>query len=234
MRTIVLWDIDNTLLYTGGAGSIGMTRAFRDLYGINDGFSRIEFSGRTDTAIFADAARAHGIADDRIPAEQRRFLDTYVPYLHRALREATGGRLMPGIADVLDTLDRRDDVVQGLGTGNFRRGGELKLRHFEIARYFPGCVGGFGEDSEHRADVISTGIERLRNGDGAATRVVVIGDTPHDVSAARANGAFALAVATGRDSVEDLVACGADVALADLADVERAVDIICGGPNPSA
>jgi phosphoglycolate phosphatase-like HAD superfamily hydrolase len=136
---------------------------------------------------------------------------------------------MPGIVDVLDALDRRDDVVQGLGTGNFRRAGELKLRHFEIARYFPGCIGGFGEDSEDRHEVIGAGIERLRNGDGAASRVVVIGDTPHDVSAAKANGAFALGVATGRDSVDDLLACGADAALADLADVERAVDIICGG-----
>jgi phosphoglycolate phosphatase-like HAD superfamily hydrolase len=228
MRTIVLWDIDNTLLYTGGAGSIGMTRAFRDLYGVDDGFQRIEFSGRTDTAIFADAARAHGVADDRLPAERRRFLDAYIPHLHRALNEVTTGHLMPGIVDVLDALDQRDGVVQGLGTGNFRRGGELKLRHFEIARYFPGCIGGFGEDSEHRADVIAAGIERLRNGDGAPSRVVVIGDTPHDVSAARANGAFALAVATGRDSVEDLLACGADIALPDLSDVARAVDIICG------
>jgi phosphoglycolate phosphatase-like HAD superfamily hydrolase len=228
VRTIVLWDIDNTLLYTGGAGSIGMTRAFRDLYGVDDGFGRIEFSGRSDAAIFADAARAHGVAEDRLAAEQRRFLDAYIPHLHRALSEVTTGRLMPGIVDVLDALDRRDDVVQGLGTGNFRRGGELKLRHFEIARYFPGCVGGFGEDSEHRADVIGAGIERLRNGDAAASRIVVIGDTPHDVSAAKANGAFALAVATGRDSAEDLLACGADVALADLADVAGAVEVICG------
>lgn len=228
MRTIVLWDIDNTLLYTGGAGSIGMTRAFRDLYGVDDGFQRIEFSGRTDTAIFGDAARAHGVADDRLPAERRRFLDAYIPHLHRALNEVTTGRLMPGIVGVLDALDQRADVVQGLGTGNFRRGGELKLRHFEIARYFPGCVGGFGEDSEHRADVIGAGIERLRNGDGAASRIVVIGDTPHDVSAAKANGAFALAVGTGRDSVQDLLACGADIALTDLSDVDRAVDIICG------
>ena len=228
MRTIVLWDIDNTLLYTGGAGSIGMTRAFRDLYDVDDGFARVEFSGRSDAAIFGDAARAHGIAEDGLLAERGRFLDAYIPHLHRALSEVTTGRLMPGIVDVLDALDRRDGVVQGLGTGNFRRGGELKLRHFEIARYFPGCVGGFGEDSEHRADVIGAGIERLRNGDAAASRIVVIGDTPHDVSAAKANGAFALAVATGRDSAEDLLACGADVALADLADVERAVEIICG------
>ena len=75
--------------------------------------------------------------------------------------------------------------------------------------------------------MIGAGIERLRTG-GSGDRIVIIGDTPHDVSAAKANDAFALAVATGRDSVEDLLACGADVALADLSDVEHAIDIICG------
>ncbi len=227
MRTIVLWDIDNTLLYTGGAGGIGMNRAFLDIYGVDDGFGRVEFSGRSDAAIFGDAARAHGVAEDRILAERARFLDAYIPHLHRAMNEVTTGRLMPGIVALLEALDARDDVVQGLGTGNFRRAGELKLRHYEIARHFPGCIGGFGEDSEHRHEVIGAGIERLRNG-GSDDRVVIIGDTPHDVSAAKANDAFALAVATGRDSVEALLACGADVALADLSDVERAVDIICG------
>jgi phosphoglycolate phosphatase-like HAD superfamily hydrolase len=227
MRTIVLWDIDNTLLYTGGAGSLGMTRAFRDLYGIDDAFGRVEFSGRTDTAIFRDAAREHGIAADRLEAEMRRFVDAYIPHLDRALSEVAGGRLMPGIAALLDALAARGDVVQGLGTGNFRAGGALKLRHFRIDSYFEGCVGGFGEDSEHRDVVVGLGIERLRNGDGASARVVVIGDTPHDVTAAKANGAFALAVATGRNSVDELRACGADVALPDLSDLAAAVRLIC-------
>ena len=87
----MLWDIDNTLLYTGGAGSIGMTRAFRDLYGIDDAFGRIEFSGRTDTAIFGDAARAHGIDDERIPPSSARFLDAYIPHLTARCAKSTGG-----------------------------------------------------------------------------------------------------------------------------------------------
>ena len=227
MQTIVLWDIDNTLLYTGGAGGIGMNRAFRDLYGVDDGFGRVEFSGRSDAAIFADAARAHGIAEEQLLDERARFLDAYLPHLHTAMTEVTAGRLMPGVVELLDVLAARDDVVQGLGTGNFRRAGELKLQHYEIASYFPGCVGGFGEDSEHRHELIGAGIERLRNG-GSDARVVIIGDTPHDISAAKANNAFALGVATGRDSVEALLACGADAAMPDLSDVERAVAIVCG------
>jgi len=211
-RTLALWDIDNTLLYTGGAGSLGMARAFRDLYGVEDAFRRVEFSGRTDAAIFRDAALAHGIAEGRVPAELVRFCDAYIPHLEAALDEVPGGRLMPGVRDVLEALAPRDDVVMGLGTGNFRRGGELKLRHFAIDTFFPGTPGGFGEDSHDRDDVIRVAIERMTNGDAPA-RVVVIGDTPHDVTAAKANGAFALAVATGRNPVAELRACGADEAL---------------------
>ena len=227
-KTLILWDIDNTLLYTGGAGSRGMTRAFRDLYGVDDAFGRIEFSGRTDTAIFRDCARAHGIDEDRLDAEQQRFLDAYVPHLTAALDECDG-RLMPGVAEALDALSARaGEVVQGLGTGNFRRGGELKLRHYGIDRHFPGLRGGFGEDSESRDAVIGLAIQRLALTNGARPRVVVIGDTPHDVAAARANGAFALAVATGKDSAADLLAGGADVAVEDLSDTGRVLEILLG------
>jgi phosphoglycolate phosphatase len=226
-HTLILWDIDNTLLYTGGAGSLGMARAFHDLYGVPDAFRRVEFSGRTDTAIFRDAAIEHGIDEDRIDEEIARFCDAYVPQLDAALHEVDGGRLMPGIRDILESLRARDDVAQALGTGNFRRGGELKLRHFEIDAFFPGTPGGFGEDSHDRHEVIRIAIDRMSNG-ARPERVVVIGDTPHDVTAAKANDAFALAVATGRNSTEELRAAGADAALEDLTDVAAALRLILG------
>lgn len=222
----MLWDIDNTLLYTGGAGGVAMTRAFRDLYGVDDAFGHVEFSGRSDTAIFIDAARAHGIADH--PASEiARFIDAYLPHMERALREIRG-TLLPGIEAALCALADHGDVVQGLGTGNFRRTGEAKLVHYGIARFFPGTIGGFGDDHESRDELIRIGIERLRNGDAGDERVVIIGDTPHDVAAAKANAAFALGVATGRDSVERLRACGADVVVEDLADTDAAVRLILG------
>ncbi|MEX2227070.1 MAG: HAD family hydrolase [Dehalococcoidia bacterium] len=225
MPSYVLWDIDNTLLYTGGAGSLGMRRAFNDLYGVDDAFGRVEFSGRTDTAIFADAAHACGIEPERMGGELVRFLDAYIPHLQMALQEVEG-KLMPGIGKLLEALDARDDVVMGLGTGNFRRGGEMKLVHYGIDRYFPGFVGGFGEDSPSRDEVVRLAIERLTEGRANGDRVVVVGDTPHDIAAAHANGAFAFGVATGRNPVDELLACGADVALASLDDVDRVVSII--------
>ncbi len=228
VSTVVLWDIDNTLLYTGGAGSRAMARAFVDLYGASDAFKRIEFSGRTDTAIFFDAARAHGLPEASWVLERDRFREAYVPHLRAALAESGGsGGLMPGVRQLLDALAQIDGVRQGLGTGNFRGGGELKLHHYGIGGYFPGMPGGFGEDSESRDEVIGVAIERMSNGRRPA-RVVVIGDTPHDVTAARANGAFALAVATGRNDVAELAACGADAVMADLADTAAALQFIRG------
>ncbi len=228
IHTLILWDIDNTLLYTGGAGSLAMARAFEDLYGVPDAFRRVEFSGRTDTAIFRDAAREHGIDDSRVEEELARLREAYIPHLAASLREVEGGRLMPGIRAILEALHARDGVTQALGTGNLRRGGELKLRHFGIAEFFPGTPGGFGEDSHDRHEVIRIAIDRMSNGTRPG-RVVVIGDTPHDVTAAKANDAFALAVATGRNSIEELRGAGADTAIEDLADVDAALRIILDG-----
>ncbi len=228
VSTVVLWDIDNTLLYTGGAGSRAMARAFVELYGTADAFKRIEFSGRTDTAIFFDAARAHGLPEARWMVERDRFREAYVPHLHAALAESDGaGGLMPGVRELLEELARVDGMRMGLGTGNFRGGGELKLRHYGIAEYFPGMPGGFGEDSESRDEVIGMAIDRMSNG-GRPARVVVVGDTPHDVTAARANGAFVLAVATGRNDIAELAACGADAVMPDLSDTAAAMRVIRG------
>lgn len=204
-----------------------MARAFEDLYGIPDAFRRVEFSGRTDTAIFRDAALEHGIADGRLEEELARLRDAYVPHLDAALREVEGGGLMPGIREILEALDARAGVKQALGTGNLRRGAELKLRHFEVDAFFPGTPGGFGEDSHDRHELIRIAIDRMSNG-ARPQRVVVIGDTPHDVTAAKANDACALAVATGRNSTEELRAAGADIALEDLADVAAALRLILG------
>jgi phosphoglycolate phosphatase-like HAD superfamily hydrolase len=203
-----------------------MTRAFAELYGTDDAFASVEFSGRTDTAIFRECARAHRVDETTLDQEQARFMAAYIPHLAQSLHEVAG-RLMPGVPELLAELDRRPDVDQALGTGNFRTGGELKLRHYDIDRYFPGTPGGFGEDSERRAEVIGLAIRRLSNGT-PHSRVVVIGDTPHDVTAGAANGAYCIGVATGRDSVGTLLAAGAPVAVDDLSDTASILSLIAG------
>lgn len=206
-----------------------MSRAFEKLHGVGDAFGQVEVSGRSDTAIFLEAARAHSVREPQ--AALGEFVDAYALQMDVALKE-TAGALMPGVEAALAALEARNDVVQGLGTGNFRRTSEAKLRHYGIADYFPACVGGFGDDHEQRDELIRIGIGRLcendrRNGD----RIVIVGDTPHDVVAARANNAFCLAVATGKDTVDDLMAAGADVVLQDLSDTARVIEILVDYPG---
>ena len=199
-----------------------MSRAFERLHGVPDAFGQVEVSGRSDKAIFLEAARVHGVPDPH--AAMGDFVDAYALQMDVALKETTGS-LMPGVEAALAALEARGDVVQGLGTGNFRRTSEAKLRHYGIEHFFPNCVGGFGDDHEQREELIRIGIGRLRantNGD----RVVIIGDTPHDVAAAHANDAFCLAVATGKDSVEDLQAAGADIVLSDLSNTTQVLGIL--------
>ncbi|MCH8993654.1 MAG: haloacid dehalogenase-like hydrolase [Chloroflexi bacterium] len=228
--TIVLFDVDNTLLYSGGAGSLAMRRAFHELYGIEDGFRHVEYSGRTDWAILHAAMREHNIArdgDDGFRQEMTRFQETYYRLLEGTLHEVTSGRTMPGVAELLAALSERDGVRQGLATGNFRIAAFMKLRHFELDGHL--AEGGFGEDAEERGEMVGVAIERLADGSKPdAASIWVVGDTPLDVAAARSNGVRALSVATGSSSVEELRDAGADVAVADLSGTESVLATLLG------
>lgn len=193
-----------------------MGRAFQDLFGIEDGFKRVEFSGRTDRYILSEALRQHGVDGD-YEEHQARFLERYYGHLPQTLREREG-KLMPGFPELLEALSERPGARLGLATGNFSQSARMKLAHFGIDRFFQG--GGFGEESEDRALVVRRALERL--GDGLpASEAMVIGDTPHDVASAKANGAIAVGVATGSNSVEELRECGADLVFADFSDWRR-------------
>ena len=231
MTRIVLFDVDNTLLYSGGAGSLAMRRAFQELYGIEDGFQKVEFSGRTDWGILRDAMRQHDLLDgnerDRFRDELPRFLETYYGLLPAALQEATGGRVMPGVVELLEALSQREGVRMGLGTGNFREAAFMKLRHFGLDGYL--ADGGFGNDAEERGKVIAMGIERVAGGDAVDPRAVwVVGDTVLDVAAAKANGVRVLGVATGSTPLIELQAAGAHVTMRDLSDTEAVLSALVG------
>jgi phosphoglycolate phosphatase-like HAD superfamily hydrolase len=216
---LILFDVDQTLLYSGGAGSLAMRRAFHALYGIEDGFRRVEFSGRTDWWILKNALEQHGLLDGEAAfgEELARFQETYYAFLERTLLEVEGGRTLPGVPELLDALATQPGVRQGLATGNFRGAAFMKLRHFGLGRHLR--EGGFGDDAEERAAVVARAIERLSNGT-KAEEVWVVGDTVLDISAAHANDARALAVATGPASADELLAAGADAALENLGDLD--------------
>ncbi len=223
MGRVFLFDIDNTLLYTGGAGTAAMNEAFRQMFGIEDGFAGVEFSGRTDLHILAEGLKAHGIEGD--PAGYlEEFAARYCELLPKTLRERQG-RLMPGFPQLLEALAQEPGARIGLATGNFSRSAQIKLRFYGIDGYFAG--GGFGEDSVDRAKVVRAAIERVADG-AAPEEIYVIGDTPHDITSALDNGAVGVGVATGSYGVEELRASGAKLVFADFADWPRAAQLLLG------
>jgi phosphoglycolate phosphatase-like HAD superfamily hydrolase len=219
VKYVYLFDIDGTLLNTGGAGQRAMERALRAAFGLTDLSHDVPAAGRTDRAITADLFRHHGIADE--PANWQRFLDAYVEQLPRSLAELNG-RVLPGVYDLLEALVTRGDVALGLLTGNFRRGADLKLLHYRLDHHFE--FGGFGDDHFDRDDVARTALaEACRHLDRqyAPDHIWVIGDTPSDVKCARAIGAHAVAVATGVYSYEELEPTRPDYLFADFSDPAR-------------
>jgi phosphoglycolate phosphatase len=224
--TVLLFDIDGTLVLTGGAGGRAMTRAFEDLYGVANAFEGVPFNGRTDAWILSRAAATHGIDGDAITRFKPLYLDYLAEELHRP-----GPRkgVMPGISPLLDELSRRGDVYLALLTGNFERGACLKLEYFDLWRYF--TCGAFGDTTHDRNGLLAEALARVAicGGPNAAPGdVVVIGDTPLDVGVAVAGGARSMAVATGSHTTDELRASGADVVFQDLSDLEAVLAALEG------
>jgi phosphoglycolate phosphatase-like HAD superfamily hydrolase len=226
LTRVLLFDIDQTLLYTVGAGSLAMKLAFDQMFGIENGFANIEFSGRTDLFILAEALRQHGI-DGGPAAQLDEFLRGYYAILPETLRQREG-YLMPGFPQLLEALSEKPNVRLGLATGNFSEAAHIKLDYYGIDRFFAG--GGFGEESLERGEVVRVAVERT------AERVppddiLVIGDTPHDISSALENRVVAVGVATGNYTVEQLRESGAQLVFEDFSDWQGAAAILTG-ENP--
>ncbi|MCH7616370.1 MAG: HAD family hydrolase [Chloroflexi bacterium] len=216
-RTI-LFDIDNTLLNTGGAGGHAMNRAFAELFGVDDGFGKIEFSGRTDLFILQSA-----LDDGEIDGGTQEHMDAFVSAYARLLPESLverKGHVMPGFPQLLNEL-REAGAQLGLATGNFSEGARLKLEFYELAGHFAG--GGFGEVSRERSEVVAVAIREVAGG-AQPEDVMVVGDTPHDITATLANGAIGVGVATGNYSVEELRESGAQITFEDFSDHESAAE----------
>jgi phosphoglycolate phosphatase len=229
VATILLFDIDGTLVLTGGAGQRAMARAFEDLFDITDGFHDIPMAGRTDTWILAAAAERHGIS----AADRARFRDAYLAHLERELEPSHPRKaIMPGVRPLLDALAQRDDAYLALLTGNYEQAARLKLEHFDLWRYFQ--CGAFADDAEDRNHLVPKVLERVRARGGPSVEagdVMVVGDTPHDVACAMASGARPIGVATGPFSAQQLYDSGAAVVFDDLSDTEAFLALLDARPD---
>jgi phosphoglycolate phosphatase len=209
---ICLFDIDGTLIASGGAGKAALEAALAEMFGVSHNLEKLQLSGRTDYAIIADLLRLH-VLDDT-PKNRECFLNAYLRHLPRYLH---AGRVLPGISELLAHLDERSDVALGLLTGNVRAGAKVKLGFFGLYDYF--TFGGYGDHHLDRDDVAReawTEVQRRFNGSVSPENIWVIGDTPLDIRCARSIGARAVAVATGWHSLAELAEHQPDLLLPDL------------------
>jgi phosphoglycolate phosphatase-like HAD superfamily hydrolase len=215
--SVFLFDIDGTLVTTGGAGRRSIERTFERVYDRPDACEQISFGGMTDRAIVRLALEAIGVVPT--PSTIDAVLKAYVEVLEDEVARVADEhyRVHPGMLDAIETGARRG-VAVGLGTGNILQGAKVKLERVGLFERF--AFGGFGSDAEDRTELLGIGAERGARWLGASLeecRVVVIGDTPKDVAAARGIGAECIAVATGGASAEELVAAGAERVFPNLA-----------------
>jgi phosphoglycolate phosphatase-like HAD superfamily hydrolase len=218
--TVLLFDIDGTLVATAGVGRRALERAFAARYGTTAVLRGVRFDGMTDRGIVRLGLAALGEpAEGRaVEAAMDAILADYVPFLEEEIAQTRDFGLHRGAREVLEATAARSAVAVGLGTGNIREGARAKLTPLGVFHHFG--FGGFGCDHEERAELLRIGAAR-----GAARlghplgecRVVVIGDTPRDVEAARAIGAEAVGIGSARFACDQLLASGAARAFADLA-----------------
>jgi len=219
---LVLFDIDGTLLLSDGAGRRAIHRALIEVFG-DTGPKDYWFDGKTDPQIVRDLMRVVGHDDDRIDRDMEPLLSRYVEYLREELH-APGHdpRPLPGVPELLDALESRSDVVLGLLTGNIEPGARAKLEAvgIEPSRF---RVGAFGSDHAHRPELPAIARERTRARLGvhvSGDSVVVIGDTPADLTCGSAIGARAIGVATGRFSMDQLREYRPAAVFRDLSDTD--------------
>jgi phosphoglycolate phosphatase len=209
---VLLFDIDGTLIRSGGAGKLAMEAALTTAFGVPEVIDRVNYSGRTDPGIARELLTLHGI--ESTPENHQRLQAEYLAHLPRALKQRHG-EVLPGVVEAL-RRERREAVV-GLLTGNVRAGAEIKLKHFGLWDFFP--FGGFADGLAERDDVARRALAEAEAHVGRSMDphdVWVIGDTPADVKCARAIGANAVIVATGWHTHAELLAAEPDHFLPDF------------------
>lgn len=217
---LILFDIDGTMLLTGGAGVRAMEETGRELFHAEFTMAGIDFAGRLDSLIWRDLA-----ARNRVDADEdthQRFRARYGEVLSRTLAASNETRALPGVIELIERLRAMESLTLGVLTGNYPETGRMKIA---AAGIDPDVfrVGAWGCEAMSRRDLVPLAMQRYEaHAQRAIERelVVVIGDTPHDVDCARAHGCRSLAVATGAFDVAALQQAGADLAVRDLGEVQ--------------
>lgn len=216
MSKVILFDIDGTLIDSGGASRKSLNKVFQRMFGVKDAFASIIMAGKTDIQIIKEGLSVNGLGAgcgmvSSIVAEYVRNLGIEIDNDERHAK--------PGVFELLNALEEKGLCLLGLLTGNIEEGARIKLGAFGLNRYFP--TGAYGSDHEDRQSLLPIAIERFRKLIGTDIRYTdctVIGDTPEDIKCAKHFGARAVAVSTGRYSYESLLCEDADLVFRDLSE----------------
>lgn len=222
---VILFDIDGTLISTGGAGRDALNSAMTAEFAVDFPF-RVDLSGRTDRGICRELFEAHAI--EHTPENWDRFRNAYLIGLEQHL-VTRQGYVLPGVPELIAGLRAAPGVALGLLTGNVREGARRKLSHYRLEEHFN--FGGFGDHHHERDDVAREALAAAKAHCGdhvCGDHVWIIGDTPLDIRCARAIGAKVIAVATGSFSVEELYAHQPDLAVEDLSQTAELMEILVG------
>lgn len=222
---LILFDIDGTLIHSGGAGKNAMEAAFAELYGTQNGLNGVLLSGSTDTVILKESLANHGRSWSE--TTEKEFKARYFAHLRDELKKSNDRRaILPGFPDLLQALQQQTGVHLGLLTGNWRQGAELKLGSFDLWHYFE--LGAFSDDHADRNKLLPFAVRRaqdLWNFLPVSRNVYVIGDTPKDIQCARPHGATAVGVATGGYSMAVLQRERPDFLFEDLSNLQEVLSI---------
>lgn len=215
---LLLFDIDQTLINTGGAGLRALDRACLKLFGLANSMQGISPHGKTDPAIVRELFREKLGSSSPSASDIASVLEAYVSFLRQEVFESPTYCVLPGVVSLLSEMIGRSDVMVGLETGNIELGARIKLDRGGLNPYF--SFGGFGSDFEDRTQLVRQAADRAADRNGGAispSDTFVIGDTPLDIEAGARCGFKTVGVATGSYSVQQLLECGATLAVTDLA-----------------
>ena len=221
-KRLLLFDIDGTLITSGGAGEHALKLTISERFGITDDLRDIEIAGMTDSGIVANILKKHGVPQSK--ENVAAFLDSYVQFLSLELPQRKG-TLLPGVLKLLEKLKRRNHLVLALLTGNVARGAQLKLEHYGVWNFFE--FGAFADDHHDRNMLGAFARTRAQDVHGREflpNEIDVIGDTPRDIECGKAFGARTIAIATGSWPREKLAAHKPDFLLDDLSDADAVIE----------
>jgi phosphoglycolate phosphatase-like HAD superfamily hydrolase len=228
IKRLLLFDLDWTLVYTGGAGLHALNFVFEKLFHIPQAMKKVTPDGKTDPAICREMIRTH-LNREPQGDEIETLCRGYLMRLAEEVPISPGYRILPGVPALLEALSHQQDILFGLGTGNLEEGARIKLARADLMKYFR--FGGYSSDAEDRPSVLRAAVRRgevLAGKSIAPREVVVIGDNIRDVQAGKAIGAMTVAVATGPMTYEELSASDPDYTFHDLSDTKTVLRVLAG------